>query len=204
MTALTYDAARALASRAERLKGERGGLPALFAFSDPKRTPNLFNFISCLPPGCGFVLRTFGHYEIQAQAFGLAEIARDKGLTFLIAADPDLAERCGADGVHWPEAQLSQTKKSINFKIITSSAHSPAAVRRASGRVDAIFVSTAFTSHSPSAKRPLGPFRLNAYAKRSQTPVYALGGITPKTVKRLSGLGVSGAAAIEALYTVKA
>ena len=71
--------------------------------------------------------------------------------------------------------------------------------RRASALADLAFVSTAFPSESPSAGRPMGAFRLAAFAQCSDMPVYALGGINTRTVKRLEKLGVSGVGAIGAL-----
>ena len=196
---MTYDAARLLASQAERLDGERDGLPALFAFTDPVRTPDLLNLAKALPPGAGLVLRSFGRAEIEAQAFELSAIAHERGLILLTAADPDLARRCGAHGVHWPQARLAQGARARHGGLITASAHCPAAARRAAGLADAVFVSTAFASRSPSAKRPLGPFRLAAYTARCPKPVYALGGINTKSINRLIGLGLAGAAAIDGL-----
>ncbi len=199
MTHVTYDGARRLASRAARLGGDRRGLPALFAFTDPVRTPDLPALVNGLPAGAGVVLRTFGRPEIERQAPELSAIAQARGLTFLVAANTELAERCGADGVHWPEARFRQAARSRFDGIVTTSAHSPSALRRAARHVDAVFVSSAFHSRSSSAKRALGPFRLAAYARRSLAPVYALGGINIKNINRLNGLGLAGAAAIDGL-----
>lgn len=196
---MTYDAACTLASQAERLDGERTGLPALFAFTDPRRTPDLLILAKALPPGAGLVLRSFGRPDIEAQAFELSAIAQDRGLVLLISADPDLAAQCGAHGVHWPEARLAEGARARHGGLFTASAHCPAALRRAAGVADAVFVSTAFASRSPSARRALGPFRLAAYAARSPIPVYALGGINMNNIKRLRGLGLAGAGAIDGL-----
>jgi thiamine monophosphate synthase len=195
----TYAEAAKLARLAQRLSGDRGSLPALFAFTDPRRTPDPIALAETLPQGCGLVLRTFGRPELEAAAFALGEIARARGLVMLVAADPKLAKACGAHGVHWPEARLAQAARARFDGLQTASVHSPSAVRRAQHLVDALFVSTAFASNSPSASRPLGPLRLAAYARRSQAPIYALGGINHRTIKRLYGAGLSGAAAVEAM-----
>jgi thiamine monophosphate synthase len=195
----TYAEAGKLARLARRLEGDRGGLPALFAFTDPCRTPDPIALAESLPPGCGLVLRTFGRPELEAAAYALSDIARARGLLMLVAADPNLAKACGAHGVHWPQARLAQAGRARFRGLQTASAHSPSAVRRAQHLVDAVFVSTAFASNSTSAGRPLGPFRLAAYARRSQALIYALGGINQRTIRRLYGIRLSGAAAIEAL-----
>lgn len=192
---MAYDAADRLARLAMRLEGPRGRLPALFALTDPDRTPDPLALAQALPPGCGLILRTFGRPKLEALAGTLADIARARGLVFLVAADPDLAARCGADGVHWPERMLAHAARA-RFPIMTSSAHGPGAIRRAAGLVDAVLVSTAFASASPSARRPMGMFRIAAAARRARVPVYALGGINAATLPRLNGLGISGAAAV--------
>jgi thiamine-phosphate pyrophosphorylase len=177
MTASTYDGARILARLAATLDGPAPPAPRFFAFSDPDRTRNLTALASGLPSGSGLVLRTFGRADLQAAAFELADITKARDVTFLIAAEPELALRCGAAGVHWPQSRLPEAAHwRQRFPIISASAHSPSAARRASSLCDLIFVSTAFASNSPSAGRPLGPFRLAAYARRTQKPVYALGG----------------------------
>ena len=196
----TYAAAHALARRAQTLDGPHAPAPRLFAFTDPDRTPDPEALARVLPAGNDLVLRTFGRPALQKAASGLARIARARALSLLIAADPALALRCGADGVHWPQALISEAARwRRRFKLMSASAHDPDAVRNAGGLCDLVFVSSAFTSNSPSAGRPLGPFRMAAYARRSPAPVYALGGVTSRTALRLRGLGISGIAAIDGL-----
>ncbi|WBQ12011.1 thiamine phosphate synthase [Hyphomonadaceae bacterium BL14] len=195
---MAYDAADRLARLAMRLDGPRGHLPALFALTDPDRTPDPLALARALPPGTGLILRTFGRPALEALAGDLAGIARARDLVFLVAADPALAARCGADGVHWPGRMLAQAARA-RFPVMTASAHSPGTIRRAAGLVDAVLVSTAFASASPSAGPPLGVFRIAAAARRARVPVYALGGVTGSTLPRLNGLGVSGAAAVAGL-----
>lgn len=190
---MAYDAAERLARLAMRLDGPRGRLPALFALTDPDRTPDPLALARAMPPGTGLILRTFGRPALAAMAGDLADIARARDLVFLVAADPELAARCGADGVHWPERMLARAVRA-RFPVMTASAHRPGAIRRAAGLVDAVLVSTAFASASPSAGRPMGVFRIAAAARRARLPVYALGGVTGATLPRLSGLGISAAA----------
>lgn len=198
MTDTTYDAARRLARRAEALAGPgRDDRPPLFAFTDPQRTPDPVALARGLPAGCGLVLRTFGAPAVEAAAFQIAAIARRRALTVLISADPDLALRCGAAGVHWPQARLAQAARwRRRFALMSASAHDPSAARRAAGLADLIFVSPVFRSDSPSAGRPLGPFRAAAFARRGPSQVYALGGVNARTARRLTGLGLAGVAAI--------
>lgn len=200
----TYDGLARLASRAEALRRDNAPTPALFILTDPQRTPDPVRLAEHAPAGCGLILRTFGRATIEAAAFPMAATARARGFSLLISADPDLASRAGADGVHWPQWSLAQAHRPWPGALVTASAHDPHALRRAQGFADGILVSTVFASRSPSASRPMGPFRLAAWARRSATPVYALGGVNGATVKRLAGLGLGGAAAVgAAIHTPK-
>lgn len=202
MTYPTYGAGARLARLSSALEGAVPSLPSLFAFTDPVRTPDPVELAEALPTGTGLVLRTFGRAEIEAKAALISAIAELRGLTFLIAGDPDLAADVAAHGVHWPEAQLGRAARRRFRGLQTASAHSPMAVRRAQCLVDAVFLSTAFASSSPSAHAPLGPFRLQAYARRGRCPIYALGGINTRTIKRLTHTKLSGVAAIDGLSEV--
>ncbi|WP_306014972.1 thiamine phosphate synthase [Oceanicaulis sp. MMSF_3324] len=194
-----YDDTARLASLAARLDGPRGLLPALFCLTDPKRTPDLIGLAHALPPAAGLIIRTFGQPAIQDQTPELVAIRQAKGGLCLVSADPELAHSSGADGVHWPERWLTRTHVRASDGLISTSAHSPMALRRAQRLADVVLVSAVFPSNSASAGRPMGPFRLAAHAGRSRKPVYALGGINTRTIKRLKNLGISGAGAVGAL-----
>lgn len=194
----TYDGLARLASRAQKLRADSTPAPGLFILTDPQRTPDPVSLAEHIPEGCGLILRTFGRASIEAAAFPIAEIARTRGFSLLISADPDLARRAGAEGVHWPQWSLAQAHRPWPGALVTASAHDPHALRRAQGFTDGVLVSTVFASRSASAGRAMGPFRLAAWARRSHAPVYALGGVNGVTVKRLSGLGIGGAAAVGA------
>lgn len=194
-----YDDTARLASLAQRLDGPRGALPALFCLTDPQRTPDLIALSDALPPGTGLIVRTFGLEHVRQQAAELVRRHQSQGGLCLISADPDLAQDVGADGVHWPECWLTQNNVRRSHGLISTSAHSPQALRRAQGLADLAFVSTVFASRSPSAGRPMGPFRLAAHARASRLPVYALGGIKTCNIKRLNTLGISGVGAVGAL-----
>lgn len=194
----TYDGLARLARRAQTLRPDNTPAPALFILTDPARTPDPVTLAEHLPEGSGLILRTYGRASIEAAAFPLAEIARRRGFALLISADPDLAARAGADGVHWPQWSLMQAHRPWPGALVTASAHDPHALRRAQKLADAVLVSTVFPSKSPSAGRPMGAFRLAAWARRSPAPVYGLGGVTSTTVRRLRGLGLSGVASVGA------
>lgn len=122
----------------------------------------------------------------------------DKGPR-LATCTPAQARRAHLDGVHWPQKRLKYRHASKTHGLIeTTSAHGGLAVARAARLgVDAILVSTAFASQSPSAKRPLGAIRL-ARLQRTfpRAKIYALGGINGVNVRALTRTRIYGVALV--------
>lgn len=179
-----------------------GGLPPVLFLTDPSRTPDPLATAKRLPAGWGVIYRHFGAADAAAMASALARICRERGLCFLIAADPQLAMATGADGVHWPHAKAAASRKwQSRFALMTASAHSPEELRMlARYPVDAALVSTVFASNSPSARAPLGALRLRTIARNSACPIFALGGVSAGNAARVAGF--SGVAAVDALTQV--
>lgn len=149
------------------------------------------------------IYRTFGAPDAAAIARRLGQVARRKGLIFLVARDWRLAARVGADGVHLPEAWMGYAPRLRHSRprwIVTAAAHGPRAIAAGSRRgVDALLVSAVFESHSPTAGRPIGPVRFEALVRASRAPVIALGGVNALTANRLRGSRAAGLAAVEGL-----
>lgn len=190
-----------LAQIAHRLKSDCGltGLPSLFFFTDPARTPDPAAIAAALPRGTVVVYRHFSRPDRLEIARTLAAIARRRGLMLLIGADPALAHAAGAHGVHLPERLAGRAKalKTRNPRwLVTAAAHSARALARTQG-ADLAVLSTLFPSRSPSAQSALGPLRAARLAAHSPVPVIALGGITAKTARKLTGRGFAGLAAID-------
>ncbi len=129
-------------------------------------------------------------------ARNLASIARSHGLVLLIAADPELAQRVGAAGVHWPQARLPHAR---GGGLVTVAAHDGASLARAANfGADACLLAPVLPTQSSSGNAPLGLFRAGQLAQSSSVPVIALGGINADTAKRLAGRGFAGCAGVEA------
>ncbi|MDF1767697.1 thiamine phosphate synthase [Maricaulis sp.] len=199
-----YDAARQMASAAARVRGEnRVMTPALLALTDPQRQPDPLALARNLPAGSALIYRHFGAPDRVALARETVRLARARGVRVLVSGDAVLARDCDADGVHWPERMLARAhheRACGNTGLFTGSAHSPLALSRAQASgLDAVLISTVFSSASSSAGHPMGPLSLAAWAKRSRIPVYALGGVNLRTVRRLAGFGISGVAVVGAI-----
>ncbi|WP_371309890.1 thiamine phosphate synthase [Hyphomonas sp.] len=179
------------------------GLPPVFFLTDPKRTPDPAETASRLPAGWGIIYRHFGAADRYEMARRIIAVARQSHVLVLIANDPGLAADVGADGVHWPFAARSGARKwRTRFPLMTASAHSPEQVRLLQDTpVDAALLSTVFASDSPSAGTPMGPLRLRAFARCTQTPLYALGGLTAETASKIAPVaGIAGIEGIERVF----
>jgi thiamine-phosphate pyrophosphorylase len=189
-----------LASLARRLNREAGAnTPALYSFTDPERIPDPVSVARRLPRGAAVVYRHFGATDRALIARQLAQVCRARGLLLLIAADPALAERVGADGVHWPE-QRRPASRDVGARLVTTSAHTVAGVANAAAfGADACVLSPVFPTRSASGWQPLGLFRASQIARAAALPVIALGGVNADTARRLIGRGFAGLAAVEAL-----
>lgn len=193
-------AARAAAFNA-RARGPK--LPALWLFTDPARLGDPLAAAARLPRGAGVVFRHFGNTDRAETGAKLAALCRRRGLKLLVGADPMLARRLRADGVHLPE-RMAGLIKPLNRRrwIVTVAAHSAEALRRAAG-ADAAFLSPLLPSASPSAGPALGPRKAQRLARAATLPVIGLGGITGARARSLTGVKLIGLAAVEALAPAK-
>jgi thiamine-phosphate pyrophosphorylase len=184
----------------KRRAGARKALPDLLVFTDPARTPDPEALAQRMPRGAGLVYRAFGASDAEAVARRLQAVARARGLILLIGADTRLAMRIGADGVHLPErmARRAPMLRRPGW-LVTAAAHSVRAARVPGA--DAVVISAVFPSRSASAGAPLGPVRLAMMVRAAGRPVYALGGVTNQTARRLLPTGVVGIAGVEAFRT---
>jgi thiamine-phosphate pyrophosphorylase len=192
--------------RPERAPPGPRPLPDLWFVTDPARTPDPVAVAETLPRGAGVIFRAFGARDAEAVGRALAATARRRGLVLLAGADPDLARRIGAHGVHLPQ-RLARLAPRIRQRhphwLITGAAHDARAVLAAERLGwDAILLSPVFPSRSPSAVRPLCLMRFARLAALARPPVYALGGVNGTTARRLSTTRAAGLAAVDGLTTL--
>ncbi|MGH6987107.1 MAG: thiamine phosphate synthase [Caulobacteraceae bacterium] len=178
-------------------------LPPVLFFTDPERVFDPERALRSLPRGAGIVFRHFGAPARLAQGRRLAMLARRRGIRFFVGADVALAIVLRSDGVHLTQRQAARAGMVRILRrrfLVTAAAHHLPAIRAASrGGVDALVVSPVFPSRSRSAGHPIGVRRLAALTRRTDRPVYALGGVNQRNVRLLLGSGVAGVAAVDAL-----
>ena len=161
-------------------------LPQLWLVSDA-RTDNVLNqAIRQLPRGSGVIFRHY-HLPQSARVSRFAEIqrlCRRCGHLAVLAGRARQARRAGAVAVYGSPAQLARGPAVVRLVTAHSLAEIAAATR---ARADAILLSPVFPTRSHPGARTLGALRFRLLAARSPVPVIALGGMTPRTAKRLRG-----------------
>src|SRR5215472_5096172 len=101
-------ARRSLARAAARLNAQgsyAGQLPLIALLTDDERLRDPIAAARALPRGSMVIVRSREKEARRRLAFSILNLAKTRGLTVLIADDPDLAMACGADGIHLPEAR---------------------------------------------------------------------------------------------------
>ncbi|MEI9990279.1 MAG: thiamine phosphate synthase [Rhizomicrobium sp.] len=165
--------------------------------TDDERLPDPLAAAAALPKGALVVVRSRDPARRADLAGALLALSRRRDLFVLIADDPALAARLGADGLHLPQAKARQAghwRARHPRWIISAAAHAPHAMH---ATVDFLFLSPIFPTRSHPDRAALGAVRANLIARTARVPVYALGGVEARNAALLSGF--AGLAAIGAL-----
>jgi thiamine-phosphate pyrophosphorylase len=193
-----------LARAADALRRRsQSSLPALVLLTDDDRLPDPRPVIAALPRGSLVVLRARDRERRMALANLLARLARERGLVWTIADDPELAWRMGADGAHFPESKIALAARWRVRRpewLITCAAHSLRAcllARQASA--NAVLLSPIFPTASHPGRAGLGELRARSIARLVPLPVYALGGVDGASARQLATSPLVGLASIGGL-----
>ena len=180
-----------------------GGADRLVLVTDDRRLPDPLAAADRLPPGSLVILRTRDDARRWTLALALRRLCRRRRLRLLIAGDFNLALRLGT-GLHLPEAMLGRPCPRLRLwhrrgRLLTAAAHGRnalVAARRLGA--DAALLAPVFATASHPGQRVLGSLMFRRLLRTAGLPVYALGGVTGRTVNRLRGSRAAGVAAIDA------
>ncbi len=197
-----------LAELSRRLKPRvpHPSLPPLILMTDRQRLANPVPVVETLPRGSAVILRHYEDPGREALAFRLAKICRALGLRLLVADDIRLAARVRAHGIHLPETRIATPPRAWRTNdrkewLVTAAAHSPRAVMRAArAGAHAVLLSPVFATKSHPGAAPIGPLRFAAWVRNSPLPVYALGGVSVHSARRLASSGAAGFAGIGGFF----
>jgi len=189
----------ALARAAARLAAPRAlPLPHLVLMTDDERLADPLAAARALPRGSMVVVRAREAARRAALCAAMLGLERQRALVVLIADDPVLAARLGADGIHLPEARAKSAAhwRALHPRwLITVASHGSATAPHAA---NAVILSNIFATPSHPGRPGLGPLRAATIARATGKPVYALGGIDAQSALRLPP-AFTGIAAIGAL-----
>ena len=149
--------------------------PQIWLLSDARNDAVIARALHRLPRGSGFVFR---HYHLpddqrRARWTALRRIARARGIAAILAGSAAQARRWGADGSYGAQADAT-----------LATAHSLRELRRVP-RAAAVLLSPVFPTRSHPGGKVLGPVRFRLLARLSPAPVIALGGMNPRSARRL-------------------
>lgn len=180
--------------------GRRRKLPGLILMTDAVRLPDPLAAATSLAPGAAVILRHYDAPNRRALVRRLSALCRANRILLLVADDAGLAAHVRANGLHLPEYRIDAARGIRRRRpawLITAAVHSAAALKRAErAGVDAALLSPVFATSSHPGVSPLGALRFARLVQSSRIPVFALGGIGPRNVRRLKGTGAAGIAGI--------
>ena len=195
--------------RGAKLAGgrRRRKLPGLIQMTDAARLPDPLAAAADMPRGSAVILRHYDAPDRRTLAGRLSAHCRARRILLLVSADAGLAAAVRAGGVHLPEHRIEAARGIRRRRpawLITAAVHSAAAQRRAErAGVDAVLLSPVFATPSHPGARPLGVLRFAGLVRHCRLPVFALGGIGPRNVRRLNGTGAAGIAGISGVTSLR-
>jgi thiamine-phosphate pyrophosphorylase len=142
--------------------------------------------------------------EAYAEAKVLRKVAADLGVTFIVNDRCDLALAVDADGVHLGQDDLPYDYARTVMgkdKLIGLSTHNRDQVREADNlKPDYIGFGPIFKPGSKQDHDPVvGVHGLNQIRSLTSVPIFAIGGITPESVRDIMKVGADGVAVISAI-----
>lgn len=132
------------------------------------------------------------------------EICRTAGARVVLNAEPELAEKLGADGVHLNAARLRRcTDRPLPRSLLVGASCHDAAEMAATERCrpDYIVAGAVLQTVSHPGGRVLGWEGFSRLAASTAVPVYAIGGLGPQHLESTRRHGGYGVAAMRALWT---
>lgn len=200
MTSLAELSRRLNSACRRRVRGKRP--PPLILLTDAVRLPDPLAAAARLPAGAAVILRHYDDPERAALGLALARLCRAKRLTLLVAEDFALARRLGA-GLHLPERRLARPGPAVRLwarsgkGLLSAACHSRQALCRAEqAGAGVALLSPVFATASHPGLEGLGPLAFRRLVKGCRLPVYALGGVSARSILALRGGNAAGAAGI--------
>jgi thiamine-phosphate pyrophosphorylase len=139
--------------------------------------------------------------ELATVAGVFRRLCDEHGALFLINDRPDLAGRCGADGVHigQDDVPVARARASVGpGRLVGLSTHAPGEVDRA-GEADYIGVGPVHATPTKPGRPAVGLDLVRHAAAHAPVPFFAIGGIDASNVGAVLAAGASRVAVVRAI-----
>lgn len=171
-------------------------LPRFILMTDDERTTCAQEIVRQMPPDAAVIVRSASLDRLKELIKELRPVCDSKGIALIAATRPELASQLDVDGVHLSEAAVKRSGGALSRcpgnLIVTATAHSVAAVRRARQLgVDGILIAPVFPTRSHPGGRTLGSIGYRKLASHAPEQACPLGGMTMKNLGRLKGAPVA-------------
>lgn len=129
------------------------------------------------------------------------ELCRAYGARLLVNGDADLAQACGADGLHLPSRQLMALTQRPDFPLVAASCHDAGELAQAVRLgLDFVVLGPVRETASHPGQPGLGWAAFSGLLKGMPLPVYALGGLGWADLAAARQAGAHGVAAVRAAW----
>ena len=149
--------------------------------------------------------KELGEIEFLKEATEISALCKSRGVPLIINDNVDIAVKCGADGVHVGQDDMSvaQVRRIVGSEmIIGASAHSvEEALEAVKNGADYLGAGAVFATSTKSDTNILPMETLKDICRTADVPVVAIGGINKENIMKLSGSGVDGVALVSAVFS---
>ncbi|WP_099468168.1 thiamine phosphate synthase [Konateibacter massiliensis] len=145
--------------------------------------------------------------KMLLQAVRIKEIAKKYNIPFVINDNVEIALKCGADGVHVGQEDMSgfEARRLLgDDKIIGVSVQTPEQARMAENQgADYLGVGSVFNTLTKKDAQEVTLETLKEICESVTIPVIAIGGIQAENIVKLKDTGIQGIAVISAIFAEK-
>lgn len=136
----------------------------------------------------------------------LLEPCRELGSLLIVNGDPQIFDYVDVDGVHLSQRCLAEMTQPLTSrrkdKLLGLSCHSEEEIHQANSlNLDYLSISPVLKTTSHPEAKPLGWEKFEALSALSQSPVFALGGVSEENLFEARKRGAHGIAGISSFYT---
>jgi thiamine-phosphate pyrophosphorylase len=148
-------------------------------------------------------MKTAGDAEVLAAAAEFQPVCAAHRALLILNDRPDLAVRCGADGVHLGQDDMpvADARAIVGPELLIGrSTHSPAQIDAARELdVDYIGVGPVHATPTKPGRAPVGVTLIGYAAERAPLPFFAIGGIDETNIAAVLAAGASRVAVVRAI-----